>query len=155
MRWPLRISGGSMTILRLFVIFPCSSRQNLPHCFHVGHDPSCTIPRSSTTLCNPRYHPHHIKFSTNTSEEIKCRLKPGQVSCTTTGYGLDDRRTGVRLPAARPAARPIQLPIQWLPEALSSRDKPHEVGHSLPSSVEIKSGEAIPHLPHTTSKCRA
>jgi hypothetical protein len=58
-----------------------------------------------------------------------------------TGYGLDDRVVGVRVPvgsiifstASRPALRPTQPPIQWVTGALSSGIKRprREADHSL------------------------
>jgi hypothetical protein len=65
-----------------------------------------------------------------------------------TGYGLDDRGVGVRVPvesrifstSSRPVLRPTQPPIQWVPGALSSGVKRsgREVDHSPPTSAEVK-----------------
>jgi hypothetical protein len=66
------------------------------------------------------------------------------------GYGLDDRRVGVRVPvgsrifcsqtSSRPALGPTQPPIQGVPRALSSGVKRpwREFDHSLPTSAEVK-----------------
>jgi hypothetical protein len=68
-----------------------------------------------------------------------------------TGYGLDDRGVGVRVPLgwkiflystlSRPALRSTQPPpIQWVLGSLSPRIKQpgHEANHSPPASAEIK-----------------
>jgi hypothetical protein len=67
-----------------------------------------------------------------------------------TGYGLDDRMSGVRFPAElwiflfetmfRPALRPTQPPIQWVPGVLSLgvKRQRREADHSPPSSAEVK-----------------
>jgi ABC-type lipoprotein release transport system permease subunit len=51
----------------------------------------------------------------------------GSVVGIATGYGMDDRGVGVRVPvgsrifftSSRPTLGPTQLPIQWVPGALS------------------------------------
>jgi hypothetical protein len=65
-----------------------------------------------------------------------------------TGYGLDDRGVGVRVPirsrifstSSRPALGPIQPPIQGVSEALSVGVKRpgREADHSFPTSAEVK-----------------
>jgi hypothetical protein len=66
-----------------------------------------------------------------------------------TGYGLDGRRLGVRVPvfknflfstSSRPVLGSTQPPIQWVPEALSPRVKRQgrEADHSPPASAEVK-----------------
>jgi hypothetical protein len=65
-----------------------------------------------------------------------------------TGYGLDDRGVGVRVPvgsgifstSSRPALGPTQPPIQWVAGALSPGVKrPRcEADHSPPTSAEVK-----------------
>jgi hypothetical protein len=67
-----------------------------------------------------------------------------------TGYGLDDRRVGVRVPVgvknfvfsmwSRPALRSTQPPIQWALGALSPVGKGPkcEADHSSPDSAEVK-----------------
>jgi hypothetical protein len=66
-----------------------------------------------------------------------------------TGYGLDDRGFGVRVPLGsriffstsfRPALGSTQSPIQWVPGALSPAVKRPglEADHSSPTSAETK-----------------
>jgi hypothetical protein len=67
-----------------------------------------------------------------------------------TGYGLDGRGVGVRVPvgvknflfsvSSRPALRFIQPPIQWVPVVISARVKRprREADHSPPASAEVK-----------------
>jgi hypothetical protein len=55
-----------------------------------------------------------------------------------TGYGLNDRGVGVRVPVgSRPALGPTH-PIPWVPGALSSvvKRKGSEANHSPPTSAE-------------------
>jgi hypothetical protein len=62
-----------------------------------------------------------------------------------TGYVLDDRGVGVRVPvgsrifsmSSRSAVGPTQPPIQWVPEALSPGEKRpgREAGHSPATSA--------------------
>jgi hypothetical protein len=67
-----------------------------------------------------------------------------------TGYGLDDRGVGVRVPgrikdflfctSSRPSVGPTQPPIQWVPGALSPglKQPGREADHSPPASAEVK-----------------
>jgi hypothetical protein len=67
-----------------------------------------------------------------------------------TGYWLENREVGVRVPvkvknflfftSSRPALGPTQPPIQWVPGALSQGVKPpgREADHSLSASAEVK-----------------
>jgi hypothetical protein len=67
-----------------------------------------------------------------------------------TGYGLDEREVGVRVPAeskifssprrSRPALGPSQPLIQWVPGAPSPRVKRQgrESNYSTPTSAEVK-----------------
>jgi hypothetical protein len=65
-----------------------------------------------------------------------------------TGYGLDGRRVGVRVPvgarifstSSRPVLGPIQPPILWVPRALSLEVKRpgRETDHSPSTSAEVK-----------------
>jgi hypothetical protein len=65
-----------------------------------------------------------------------------------TGYGVDDRGVGVRVPvgsiifstSSRPALGLIQAPIQWIPGTLSPGVKRpgREPGHSPPTTAEVK-----------------
>jgi hypothetical protein len=61
-----------------------------------------------------------------------------------TGYGLDDRGVGVRVPVGSrifsSPRRPDQLPIQWVPGAISLGVKRpgSEDDHSPPTSAEVK-----------------
>jgi hypothetical protein len=54
---------------------------------------------------------------------------------------------------SRPVLGPTQPPIQWVLGTLSPGVKwpGREADHSPPSSVEVKSGGAMPPLPHTSS----
>jgi hypothetical protein len=56
--------------------------------------------------------------------------------------------------ASRPDLGPTQPPIQLVPGATSLRINwsGREADHSFPSSVEVKNGEAIPQLPHISSR---
>jgi hypothetical protein len=59
----------------------------------------------------------------------------------TTGYGLDDRGVGVRVPVvSRLALGSTQRPIQWVPGAPSpwAKRPGREVDHSPPTSAEVK-----------------
>jgi hypothetical protein len=55
--------------------------------------------------------------------------------------------------ASNLAFGPAKLPIQWAPGAVSPEVMrlDREADYSPPSSVEVKNGEAIPLLPHTSS----
>jgi hypothetical protein len=66
-----------------------------------------------------------------------------------TGYGLDDRGVGVRLPsgtkilvsaASGLQLGPTQLPIQWVSVAISPgvKQRGREADHSPPTSAEVK-----------------
>jgi hypothetical protein len=65
-----------------------------------------------------------------------------------TGYGLDDRGVGVRVPfgsrivptSSSPALGPTQPPIEWVPGTVSSGVKRpgREADHSAPASAEVK-----------------
>jgi hypothetical protein len=67
-----------------------------------------------------------------------------------TGYGLDDRGVGVRVPvgsgifhfskSSRPALEYTQPPIEWVPGAHSPEAKrqEHEADHSPRTSAEVK-----------------
>jgi hypothetical protein len=65
-----------------------------------------------------------------------------------TGYGLDERGDGVRVPvvsrifsmSSRSAPGPTQPPIQWVPEALPLEVKRHghKADNSPPGSAEVK-----------------
>jgi hypothetical protein len=62
-----------------------------------------------------------------------------------TGYGLEGREVGVRVPVRSriffsPAIGPTQPPIQWVSEAVSSGIKRpgREADHSPPTSAEVK-----------------
>jgi hypothetical protein len=66
-----------------------------------------------------------------------------------TGYGLDDRGVGVRVPSrikrfhsspSRPGLGPTQLSDHWVQGAFSSGVKQpgHEAHRSPPTSVEVK-----------------
>jgi hypothetical protein len=65
-----------------------------------------------------------------------------------TGYGLDDRGIGVRVPvgsrifstSSRPAVGPTKPLIQWVPGALSAgvKRQGREADHSPPPSAEVK-----------------
>jgi hypothetical protein len=63
-----------------------------------------------------------------------------------TGYRLDDRGVGVRVPvgsrifsmSSRPALGSTQHPIQWLPVVLWVKRPGHEADHTTPTSAEVK-----------------
>jgi hypothetical protein len=61
-----------------------------------------------------------------------------------TGYGLDDRGVGVRVPVRSrifsSPQRPTQPPIQWVPKALSPgvKRQGREADRSPPTSAEVK-----------------
>jgi hypothetical protein len=84
-------------------------------------------------------------------------FSPGFIFCVlsavgiATGYGLDDREVGVRVPVEsrifsfprhpdRPALGPTHPPIQWVPGALYPGVKRpgHIADHSPPTSAEVK-----------------
>jgi hypothetical protein len=76
-----------------------------------------------------------------------------------TGFGLDGRgstpgRCKVFLFSivSRPAVGPTKPPSQWVPVALSPRIKRQglKADHPPPSSGEVKNGEAISLLSHTS-----
>jgi hypothetical protein len=70
------------------------------------------------------------------------------VVCISTGYVLDDRMIGVRVPivsrifstSSRPAQGPTQPPIQWVPGALSPEVNwsGREANHSPPATADVK-----------------
>jgi hypothetical protein len=74
--------------------------------------------------------------------------EPGSAVGIATGYGLDDRGVGVRVPvgsrifskSSRPTLGSMQPPIQWVPRALSPGLKrpEREADHSTPASAEVK-----------------
>jgi hypothetical protein len=70
-----------------------------------------------------------------------------------TGYGLDGRWVGVRVPVgsriftSRPALGPTQRPFEWVPGVTQPE---READHSPSTSAEVNDG-AIPPLPHMTS----
>jgi hypothetical protein len=78
-----------------------------------------------------------------------------------TGYELDDRGVGFRIPVAarifstssRPVLGPTQPPIQWVPGALSPgvKRQGHEADHSPPTSAEVKKMWLYTAIPHTPS----
>jgi hypothetical protein len=67
-----------------------------------------------------------------------------------TGYGLNDRGFGVRVPVgvknflvctlSRLSLNPTQTPVQWVPGTLSSgvKRRGREAHHSPPPSAEVK-----------------
>jgi hypothetical protein len=63
---------------------------------------------------------------------------------TATGYGLDDRGVGVRVPVGsmlpRPALGPTQPHIHWVTGALSPGVKRpgHDADYSAPASADVK-----------------
>jgi hypothetical protein len=70
--------------------------------------------------------------------------------------GFDSRQKKVIVlfsTASRPTLRPTQPPLQWVPEVLSLGEKRsiREDDHSFPSTAEVKTGGAIPPLPHMSS----
>jgi hypothetical protein len=76
-----------------------------------------------------------------------------------TGYGLDDRGVGVRVPVgsrilfstlSRPALRSTLRPIQWVPWALSQGLKRpgNEADHSPPAVPRSRKHGSIHPLPH-------
>jgi hypothetical protein len=81
-----------------------------------------------------------------------CRIMPQPttqpVVGIATGYGLDDRGVGSRVPvgsrmfstSSRPALGSTQPPFQWVPGALSPEIKRpgREADHSPPASAEVK-----------------
>jgi hypothetical protein len=83
-----------------------------------------------------------------TAYSVYSQLIRDSVVGIATGYGLDDRGVGVRVPvgsrifstSSRPALGPAHLPIQLLPGFLSPRVKRPglEADHSPPTSVEVK-----------------
>jgi hypothetical protein len=91
-----------------------------------------------------------------------CTQNRGSSVGVATGYELDGRRVGIRVPvlkkkinfsiSSRPALEHMYLPIQWVPKALSPGVKQQgpEAHHSPPSSVKIKKTSIHP-LPHTSS----
>jgi hypothetical protein len=72
----------------------------------------------------------------------------GSVFGIATGYRLEDRGVGVRVPVgsriistfSRPALDPTEPPIQWVPGALSTELKRlgREADHSPATSAEVK-----------------
>jgi hypothetical protein len=79
-----------------------------------------------------------------------------------TGYGLDDRKVGVRvqvgarfspLHVVQSGSGDHPAPIQWVTVALSPRVKRPgcEAAHSPPSSAEVKNTWIYTPLPYTSS----
>jgi hypothetical protein len=73
-----------------------------------------------------------------------------------TGYGLDSRGVGLRVPVgarcfftlSRPVLRPTQPPIQLAP---GLKRPGREADRSAPSSAQVKNGGVTPSLPHVSS----
>jgi hypothetical protein len=61
-----------------------------------------------------------------------------------TGYGLDSRGVGVRVPS-RPALGPTQFPIQWVSGNISLAVKrlARKADQSYPTSAEVENGVAL------------
>jgi hypothetical protein len=79
-----------------------------------------------------------------------------------TSYELDSQEIGVRFPAeardfffevSRPVLRPSRPPMQWVPGVVSlGVERPgRESDYSPPSNAEMRTGGAIPPVPHTSS----
>jgi hypothetical protein len=76
---------------------------------------------------------------------------------TATGYGLDNRGVGVRVPvgarifskSSRLALGSTQPPIQWVPGTLSPgvKRQGREADQSPPTSAEVKKIYPLPHTP--------
>jgi hypothetical protein len=103
-------------------------------------------------LPKDRFLTHPFQFTANDHPLISCNGYRDSSVGIVLSCGLE---TGVRLPAAakvftfstesRPALGPNQPPIQWVP-AVKRPDR--EADNSLPSSAEVKNGEAVSPLPH-------
>jgi hypothetical protein len=111
------------------------------------------LPSRHTFLTNLR-HSQHLRFMIrytlrNESQDSAIGIAPG--------YGLDDRRAGVRVlaePASRSVLGSTQPPIQGVPEVLSEKviQPGCQVDHSHPTSAEVKKTCASTHpLLHTPS----
>jgi hypothetical protein len=93
-------------------------------------------------------HFFNTKFNNILLYNIYLGMSRDSTVSITTGYGLDDRGVGVRVPigsrifftSSRPALGPIQPPIQWVTGALIPEVKRQgrEADHSPPTSVEVK-----------------
>jgi hypothetical protein len=73
-----------------------------------------------------------------------------------TGYGLEGRGVGVRVPVVSrlfSSPRRPEQPTQWVPGVYSPGVKRlgREAGHSPPLSAEVKNSRAISPLPHKSS----
>jgi hypothetical protein len=94
------------------------------------------------TRSESRIKPFYLKIS-----KVKLSLCLTTVGIA-TGYGLDDRGVGVRVPvgsrffstSSRPALRPSRPPIQWVLGALSPgiKRKGRGTDHSPTASAEVK-----------------
>jgi hypothetical protein len=85
------------------------------------------------------------KFISKNSLEFKVKLSRDSAVSIATGYGLDDRGVGVRVPvrsrifsmSSRSALESTQLPIQCVPGALSPgvKRQGREANHSPPTNT--------------------
>jgi hypothetical protein len=79
------------------------------------------------------------------------------MACT---VGFDSRQGQdifVSSTVSNPALVPTETPIQWVPANLPPLLMPpeREADNSIPSSLEVKNGVAMPPLPHVTPWCGA
>jgi hypothetical protein len=95
-----------------------------------------------------RYEPNNYKFLRYSLPCMRVGSRDS-VAGIATGYGLDNRGVGVRVPigsiilfytSSRPALGPTQSPIQWVPGALSPGVKRpgREADRSPPANAEVK-----------------
>jgi hypothetical protein len=116
------------------------------HCIHKVHNSISETGSKIITL----YGQNKSDINIHLIRGYTLILKGGRDSLVgiTTGYGLDDRGVGVRVPvgsrmfstSSRPALEPTQPPIQWLPGVLSpvvKRPVP-EADHSPQTCTEFK-----------------
>jgi hypothetical protein len=97
-----------------------------------------------------------------TMQWVNYKLQRDSAVGIATGYGLDDRGVGVRVPVGsrifssprRPDwfLGPTQSPIQWIPGALSLgvKRQGREVDHLPPASAEVKKTWTYTCTPHTS-----
>jgi hypothetical protein len=93
---------------------------------------------------------HNVTIMRSSGKEYITLTSLDSVVGIATGYGLNDRGVGVRVPvgsrilffstSSRPALGSAQPPIQWVPRALSQgvRWQVREADRSPPTSAEVK-----------------
>jgi hypothetical protein len=117
-----------------------------------------SIPRRYGPVVATENHTMSLPVTETILDTLTRKTRDSEVAMA-TGYGLDDRGVGVRVPvgsrivSSRPALGSNQSPIQWVPGALSPGVKRPgcEVDHSPQTSAEVRKTWIYTSTPHTPS----